>query len=43
MDTALPTITYIERLEGMITALEQRVDDLEQRLNALEEQPQYFK
>ena len=41
MDTALPTLTDIDRLEGMISALEQRIDDLEQRLNALEEQPQY--
>ena len=39
MDTVLPTITDIERIEGMITALEQRIDDLEQRLTALEEQP----
>lgn len=39
MDTTLPTITDFDRLEGMISALEQRIDDLEQRLNALEEQP----
>jgi len=39
MDTELPTITDIDRLEGMISALEQRIDDIEQRLNALEEQP----
>jgi len=37
MDIALPTITDFERLEGIITALEQRIDDLEQRLTALEE------
>ena len=39
MDTELPTITDISRLESIICALEERIDDLEQRISALEEQP----